>query len=339
MFPGFANPAGTQRFVARFPLEAQARFYRPAQDLTVSTVGIGTYLGAMDEATDAAYSRAIRRALDGGVNFIDTSLNYRNQRSERAVALALSTWIHDTGGARDEIVVCTKAGYLVPDAVPAGVLRPEDVVGGMHCLAPAFLADQLERSRHNLGLETIDVFYLHNPETQLGYVSEDVFHARIQLSFEWLEERVAAGQIRYYGAATWEGFRRSGQGALSLERLNAIAREVGGDFHHFRFIQLPVNLAMTESRAILELSPTLGLTVVASASLLQGRLSRGLPDEIAQGMPQTTSDAERAIQFTRSMPGVSVALVGMSKTEHVEANLRLARIPPIDPGEFARVFA
>lgn len=339
MLSGFATRAGTQRFASRFPDESAAQFYRLARDLTVSSLGIGTYLGPMDDASDAGYIRAVRRALDGGVNLIDTSLNYRNQRSERAIAQAVSTWVQEAGGARDEIVVCTKAGYLVPGAIPTRSLDPREVIGGMHCLAPGFLADQLERSRRNLGLDFIDVFYLHNPETQLSYVSEETFYGRIRPAFELLEQKVAAGEIRYYGAATWDGFRRSGPGALSLERLETIAGEVAGDGHHFRFIQLPVNLAMTESSAVLGLAPELGITVIASASLLQGRLSGGLPDEIAQALPETTSDAQRAIQFARSMPGVSVALVGMSKTEHVDENLRLARIPPVRADQFARVFA
>ena len=83
---------GTGHFASRFPLEAAAHFYRQAQEFTVSSIGIGTYLGAMDDVTDAGYTEAIRRAIDLGVNFIDTSLNYRNQRSERAIARALSRW-------------------------------------------------------------------------------------------------------------------------------------------------------------------------------------------------------------------------------------------------------
>src|SRR5206468_3800395 len=134
---------------------------RQAQGLTVSTIGIGTYLGAMDDETDEAYVEAIGRALDRGVNFIDTSLNYRDQRSEHCVARAISAWMQDERGARDQLVVCTKAGYLVRGAVPSGI-GPDDIVGGMHCLTAAFLADQLGRSRQNLGLNTIDVFYQHN---------------------------------------------------------------------------------------------------------------------------------------------------------------------------------
>ncbi|HXA68605.1 MAG TPA: aldo/keto reductase, partial [Bryobacteraceae bacterium] len=276
-------------------------------------------------------------ALAAGVNFIDTSLNYRNQRSERSIGTALSEAMGAGHVQRDEVVICTKAGYLVPDAIPKGAITARDVVGGMHSMAPAFLADQLGRSRLNLGIETIDLFYLHNPETQLGYLGPDEFYARIHQAFIFLEEAVEQGGIQFYGAATWEGFRRPGESPerLSVKRLHDIAREAGGDRHHFRFIQLPVNLAMPEAfgnredgESVLSLATGLGITAVASASLLQARLARNLPTEIRDRLPGARTDAQRAIQFARSTPGITVALVGMSNPSHVRENLELASVPP-----------
>ena len=83
MLPDLAGSAATLRFAARFPAPKAARFYRDVQGLTVSSVGIGTYRDEMDAATDRAYAEAVTGTLAAGVNFIDTSLNYRNQRSER----------------------------------------------------------------------------------------------------------------------------------------------------------------------------------------------------------------------------------------------------------------
>ena len=230
MLPHFATPEGTVRFAKRFSVPEAAGFYREVQGLSVSSIGIGTYRGEMDDATDRGYVDAVKEALAGGVNFIDTSLNYRNQRSERSVGTALRQVVETGSVQRDEIVVCTKAGYLVPDAVPVERLCANDVAGGMHSMAPGFLADQLERSRQNLGLESIDVFYLHNPETQLHYLNETEFYGRIRQAFVWLETAVGEGRIRYYGAATWEGFRhrQPSPEALSLERLAGIAQEIAG---------------------------------------------------------------------------------------------------------------
>jgi aryl-alcohol dehydrogenase-like predicted oxidoreductase len=300
----------------------------------------------MDQATDRRYAEAVGAALSAGVNFIDTSLNYRNQRSERSIGTALLQAVQ-SGFQRDEVVVCTKAGYLVPGATPQGTITSKNIVGGMHSMAPAFLADQLRRSRANLEIETIDVFYLHNPETQLSYISSDEFYARIHQAFIFLEETVRDGGIQFYGTATWEGYRKSpgAPGALSLARLAGIAQEIAGDGHHFRFIQLPLNLAMPEAfgnrvdgESVLTSAVRLGITVVASASLLQSRLAHNLPREIREQFPGVQTDAQCALQFARSTPGITVALVGMSDPRHVRDNLGLASIPPAAEEQYLSLY-
>jgi aryl-alcohol dehydrogenase-like predicted oxidoreductase len=341
LLPGHASAEGVARFVARHLAETIS-FFRPVQDVAVSGIGIGTYRGAMDDETDARYADAVHAALAGGINLVDTSLNYRHQRSEQSVATGVERFITRNGGSRDEIVVCTKGGFLVPGAISPDTLTLEEVAGGIHSLAPAFLADQIERSRRNLGLETIDVYYLHNPETQLDFVGEPEFMGRIRAAFEQLEQAVAAGFIRYYGTATWQGYW---DGALSLPALVGAAREVAGADHHFRFVQMPFHLGLREpgprtgNGGLLELFSDLGMTVIASASLWQGRLVEDLPEEIAGGLPRLTSDSQRAIQFTRSAPGVSAALVGMRDPEHVRENLGVARVPPLSPAEYRRLAA
>lgn len=350
MLSGRAKPDLSARFADRFQLEKSSGFYRAVQGLEISSLGLGSYLGDLDPATDDGYAGSTVTAVRGGINFIDTSLNYRNQRSE----ISLGRGLHEltSGGElqRGEFAICTKAGYLVPEAVPA--VNPNDVAGRMHCMTADFLSDQMERSRRNLGLETIDVFYLHNPETQLKFLAREEFDRRIRAAFEVLEERVREGKICFYGAATWDGFRKPAghSEGLSLTRMAEIAKAVGGDGHHFRFIQLPVNLSMGEAMSIrnesvdgqpvtvLDAAEHLGISVVASASLLQARLSRNLPDEVAQAFPGLQTDAQRALQFSRSVPGVSVALVGMSKTAHVKENLTVARVPSLTRQNFLRIF-
>ena len=347
MLPGSATAQATARFAERFPAAKAAGFYRVAQFLTVSNIGIGTYLGEMDEAIDRGYREAVTASLAGGVNFIDTSLNYRNQRSERAIGIALKEAIGGGLVRRDEIVVCTKAGYLVPDAIPQAGLSASDIVGRMHCLAPVFLSDQLSRSRENLGLETVDAFYLHNPETQLSHVSQDEFYNRIRAAFSFLETAAGQGRIRFYGAATWNGFRVAPQSkeALSIERLAGIANDLAGADHHFRFIQLPMNLAMPEAFAnqvdgnsVLAVAARSGITAIASASLLQARLAAGLPREIRDQMPGAQTDAQCAIQFARSTPGITTALVGMSGAKHVHENLALANVSPAGKEQYLGLY-
>ncbi|HKP72641.1 MAG TPA: aldo/keto reductase, partial [Pyrinomonadaceae bacterium] len=195
--------------------------------------------------------------------------------------------------------------------------------------------------------------YLHNPETQLGVVSRAEFETRLRAAFEQLERSVAEGKIKTYGAATWNGFRvaPNSRSYHSLERMVELARDVAGDAHHFRFIQLPFNLGMPEALTIpnqtfqgaqvsvLEAARALEVTVVASASILQGKVARDLTPEIREPLGSLATDALTAIQFVRSTPGITTALVGMSRREHVEENLRLARIEPARPDDYQQLFS
>jgi aryl-alcohol dehydrogenase-like predicted oxidoreductase len=335
---GYATYDGTERFAAHFG-EDTLGFYRSAQDVLVSSVGIGTYRGARDNKTDAAYATAVYTALQRGVNVIDTSLNYRGQRSERNVAAGLELFLQRDGGRRDGIVVCTKGGYLVRGAVTRGTLDTDDVVRAGHSIAPTFLADQIDRSRRNLGLETIDIYFIHNPEVQLQSVSTADFMTRITAAFDRLERAVSEGLIRYYGTATWDGYRT---GALSMRAVAGAARQVAGDNHHFRYVQLPFNLRMQEADSrdtgsegsLLDIAAELGISIIASASLSQGRLCQDLPIQMASLLPGLNTDAQRALQFTRSATGITSALVGMREITHVEENLAVRKVQPLSPAEY-----
>lgn len=355
-----ATLEGTARFAARFATTRVADFYRRAAgDLLVSSIGIGTYLGESDDAEDARYERALRTALEMGLNVVDTAINYRCQRSERVIGRTLAALLSSGAVRRDELVICTKGGYIPLDgAVPAsrdeynalldreyfdrGVMRREDVVGGGHCLAPSFLADQIARSRANLGVESIDYYYIHNPEQELPTLGREAFRRRMVRAFEALEARVEAGDVGTFGCATWNGFRVGPEARdhLSLEELLGVAREVAGESHHFRVVQLPVNLAMSEAlraqtqlvggrpRTFIEAAMELGITVVASASLMQASLARSLPAAVRDALPRFDTDAQRALAFVRGAPGVSVALVGMRDAAHVRENVAIAAIEP-----------
>lgn len=219
-------------------------------------------------------------------------------------------------------------------------------------MSPSYLQNQLEQSLRNLNLSCVDVYYIHNPESQLGSLTPDQFSARLRAAFERLEQNVADGRIANYGVATWNGFRVA-PGTYnyhSLESMVELAREIAGESNNFRFIQVPYNLAMPEAlnlqnqtvkgaeMSLLEAAAVLGVTVVASASLLQGRAAQGLPNEITEPLGSLSSDAQTAIQFVRSTPGVATALVGMSHREHVEENLQLVAIDPVDEDRFAKLF-
>ena len=353
-----ATSDGTHRLADRFSARFAADFYRDTSfGASISSIGLGTYLGESTDEDDAAYVAAARYAIANGINLIDTAINYRGQRSERALCTAIQAAIRSGEVARDELVVCTKGGYIPLDgATPATreeyqayvdrafikseIMQPTDIVSGGHSLAPRFLRYCVAKSRQNLGLRSIDVYYVHNPEQQLGTVSADELYVRLEAAFIVLEEAADRGEISVYGVATWDGLRTapSEAGHLSLEQVVMAARRAGGAEHHLRVVQLPVNLAMSEgvraptqvvdgrALTVVQAASQLGLTVVGSASLMQGRLASGLPPALREHFPTLRTDAQRALAFARTIDGLGTSLVGMKSVTHVEENLEAGRV-------------
>jgi len=277
----------------------------------------------------------------------DTSANYRTGRSERALGRAFRDL------PRPSLFVGTKAGYLpMGDGVSQegprawfqrvlagpGVLAAADVVDGCHAMTPAYLAHQLGVSLEALQVDRVDLFHLHNPEQQRPALGPEPFRAAMRKAFEACEEMAAQGLIGAYGCATWNGFRvpPGAPDHLSLEELLEDALAAGGRDHHFRWIQLPLNLAMPEAFTAatqpfggelltpLEAARAAGLGVQVSASLMQARILAKLPASV---LPGCRTPAQAALQFARSCPGVGTALCGMSRPGHVTENLELLQRP------------
>jgi len=361
MLKGRATCDGTAAYAARHQPPAVAGHFRQANTgLTLPSLGLGTYLGAPDDATDAAYQAAVERALALGCNLIDTAVNYRFQRSERAVGRALAAAVRRGEVRREEVVIATKGGFVPFDTAPpadprrwvyeryveSGLVHPNEFAASyQHCLAPNFLDAMIEISRHNLGVETIDLYYLHNQETQRISNTHETFRRRMLDAFETLEDAVGRGAVASYGIATWTALRSPPDTPdyLSITELYGLAFEVAGEAHHLTTVQMPYNLIMTEAFALvnqqvsdaffsaIDAALELGLTVVTSVALKQGVLASPFMADLSPYFPGLASDAQRALQFARSTPGVTTALVGMTTPAHIEENLALAAHPPTDP--------
>ncbi|NNF08160.1 MAG: aldo/keto reductase [Candidatus Eisenbacteria bacterium] len=359
MIKGHATLEGTSRLKQRTP--AADDFFANTPLGWISSLGLGTYLGNFDKASDQSFEASIQAAVGSGINLLDTAINYRFQRSEKCIAAALKKSFTQ-GVSRDEIVVCTKGGFVPFQGAPPsspdearlyiesrfidrGIVKESDFHQMSHSLHPKYIADQFEASRRNLNLETIDIYYLHNPETQLPVLGPDDFEKQVKSNFEFLERKISDGHLQSYGFATWEGFRHQDDsfGWLNLPEILGWAKDVAGDNHHFQFIQLPFSLALTEGYrvrnqppddkpgTILEVAQDLGIHVVASASLHQGKLIGSLPEFIHEAFPDLDNDVLRSIQFTRSTPGVTSALVGMGNAAHVTENLAIREHPQANP--------
>ncbi|MGM0604398.1 MAG: aldo/keto reductase [Halobacteriota archaeon] len=361
---------GTWSYRDRFGSAYGRTYFRRYPPGVCSSIGIGTYLGEPTDAADDRYREAITTGLANGVNVVDTAINYRCQRSERVVGEAIAESEID----RESIVVTTKGGFVPfdgerPDDPGAYVtetfvetdrIAPETLARGSHCIEPAFIDDQLDRSLENLGVDTIDCYYVHNPETQLFERDRESVYDTLESTFERLERRRAAGDVRQYGVATWTAFRvePDHEQYLSLStllsRASAAADRVGADDHGLTTIQLPFNVHMADaftvegqrlqrsdgrdqSVSVLELAHEEGLFVFTSASIGQGDLRSGLPPEIAAKVNGDTP-VQRAINFARSAPGVTCSLVGTGSPDHVAENAAAGTFDPIGAGAFDAVF-
>jgi aryl-alcohol dehydrogenase-like predicted oxidoreductase len=363
---GRATPQGTGGFRDRSVRDRHlptSHFREAPGGVVLSTLGLGTYIGAPDAPTDLAVEQAVSICLTSGrVNVVDTAINYRHQRAERSIGRALGRVVAAGDVERSEVFLASKNGYLAPDAesklpperwieeelVAPGILDRRDVVDGSHAMSRTYLADQFERSRQNLGVETIDLLYLHNAaDAQLPAVGSEIFFGRLGEAFRLYEGYRDSGRLGQYGLATWDCLRGPPGNAtyLSLEEVVRLARKIGGEDHGLRYVQFPFNLAMPEAArarnqivdgerlTLFEAAQRLRIGCFTSVPLVQGQLARAGPKR--NGL----TPAQTAIQFARSAPGTIAPLIGQKRAEHLSENLEIASRPPWSEAEFAKMFS
>jgi len=356
MIQGFATPEGTASFASK--AIALKENFRKIQNLTLSNVGIGTYLGNPDLETDNQQKTAIKQSILQGVNVIDTAINYRAQKAERSVGNAISQLIDNNDISREEIFVSTKNGYVTNDGDikedlmqyvmreygKTGIVKEGDISPGYHCMTVPYLNDQLERSLKNLGLDCVDLMYLHNSVEGQTHLPREQFLKNLKDVFEFYEKKRKDGKIRFYGMATWECFRVTQENPLFLQlsEVMDLAMEVGGTEHGFRFIQLPFNLMLDQAYltknhnvggktvSALEAAKEFNLGVFTSVPIMQGKLLA------ANAIPEfgNFSASVRLLQFVRSTPGITAPLIGHKLESHVKENMNVMKIPPLSKLEF-----
>lgn len=360
----YATKEGTFAYLKQFS-DYSRSFYRYTGDFFVSSLGLGTFRKEpyREENYVISYKKAVKTAIENGINVIDTAINYRYQESEREIGETLEELFRYGVVKREALVIASKAGF-VPLAFPfpenpydwieeqiieKGLATKEEVVIDQHCMSPVFLRWSVEKSLENLKLETLDILYLHNPETQLGYVDRSVVMARIKEAFRLFESLVEEGKIRSYGIASWNGFlyEEGHTEYLSLSEIMALAVEAGGSSHHFRYIQSPLNLAKPHAYnysnqkgpdgryyTLMQAVHGYDLGLFASSSLLQMNLFKGKFSEEIRELLHTeeVTDIATALQFSRS-GGVLSALFGSIDPQHVRENVMLAYLEEAKPNE------
>ncbi len=273
--PGYATPKGTGTYVAN--ILGSPRTTRPSSHgyiplgstgLTTSRIGFGGYRISL--GVDDHYN-ALEKAIQDGCNLIDTSTNYADGESERLVGTVVKDLIAKRFITREEIIVVSKIGYVQGKNLARAKAReqegqpfPEMVKYGdgiWHCLHPEFLEEQLTLSLDRLGLATLDICLLHNPEYFLSEAKNrhlslnpiqlkdlrQEFYRRMQQAFVYLEAQVAAGLLQFYGVSSNTCTAKpNNPEATSLSQMlsaaQTAAQQSGQSHHHFRILQLPMNL-------------------------------------------------------------------------------------------------
>lgn len=363
---GYATDSGTKRYMEYATQRGKAsNHFRLFDGLYLSSIGMGTYLGDLSTVDDNAMENAVYESIkSGAINVIDTAINYRAMKSERCIGRALLRLRKEGVISRDQVFICTKNGYITNDGdypsidvmeymqrmfISTGIIKPDEISSGYNVLNPNYIERCIEKSLTNMHLSAIDLVYIHNAfESWHEDIKREEFMQMLSRVFEVYERYRSINKIRYYGMATWTCFRVpfDNKEYLSLEEVVSLAEKVGGKQHGFRFIQLPYNLAYSEALllkgqnvgteknlTILEAAEKLNIKVFTSIPLFQSRLLKAqIPDYMG-----LTDQVTKLVQVIRSSPSVIASLIGYKKPQHIEQNLKLANIPPLNDEEFKNV--
>ncbi|XXM73148.1 aldo/keto reductase [Lysinibacillus sphaericus] len=344
MISGFATLKGTSEYLSKSGMA-----YRKSSIFCAPPIAMGTHMGEMNEEDSALYREGIEYGLLNGLNFIDTAINYRGMRSERDVGHVLKSLIQGGAIKREEVIVSTKAGIIPGDIeanlVPADYLQRVLLDGGIikesdlnivdthrHVLAPDYYRFAIEKSKKHLHLETIDLYYIHNPEISMMTLGPDLFYQQLEKLFTFFEDQVQLGNINNYGFATWSGLLNAPneEGYISLEETVNTAKRVAGEGHHFKFIQFPLNKKMNQAvnnqnqpvngkwLTIIEAAQELGIHAVTSAPFNLGKIFNG------------GSDPQNILKTIAQTKGVFSTMVGMKKVHHIKENIEIFLNHPID---------
>jgi len=362
---GLAARAATETYARTFGVACAPGHYSDFlnQHLQLSSLGIGTFPGAATDAVDAAYADIVSRGLQSGINVIDTAAHYRYGRSARAVGEGLRR-AFAAGVTREQVYVVAKGGFLrfddgPPDDLDAWFdtriarkgLGTRDDLSGVHCLAPGYIAAQIDELREATGLETLDAFLIDQPEVHIPRLGKEELNRRLQAAFAVCEQAVRQDKIRSYGIATFDALRvetdhplfQSLPSLLGLAgRAAALVQRDEQARHNFRIVQLPFNQAMNEGftrfsqatgqgnvASALQAAHQLKIFVIGSHGLAKGALAAQCADAVRGAMPDLANDAQRAFQFNRSTPGLGVSLAGISSPAHLDDLLSVAVRPPL----------
>lgn len=299
----------------------------------VSSVSFGAWAigGTWGTVDDSESLAALHKAIDLGVNFIDTADVYGDGRSERLISQVRKE-------RSEDIIVVTKAGRRLDPHVASGYNRGN-------------LTAFIERSLKNLDVETLDLVQLHCPPTEVFYMPE---------TFGVLDDLVAAGKIRYYGVSV----EKVEEAIKAIEYPNVQSVQIIFNIFRQRPADLFFKLAQEKKVGILARVPL-------SSGMLTGKMSKqtqfesddhrkfnrqgeafdkgetfsgvdyGLSlqavEELRPLVPEGWSMAQFALRWILMHDAVSCVIPGAKRPSQAADNVAAADLPPISDATMAKV--
>jgi len=343
---------------------ASRSHFKSVENLKLSSVGMGTYLGNLSARDDTDLEKSLFYSVkEGGINVIDSSINYRSMLSEKCIGRALNGLIEEEVIDRESIFICTKNGYVTNDGdlskvdidtylqlmfLNNNIISRSDLSPSYHIMNPNYISRCIDKSLCNMGINTIDLIYIHNSfESWYNIVDRSTYHEMLSRVFQLYEDFRQKGKINFYGMATWNCFtsKENSKDYLSLKEVVNIANDVGGRNNGFKFVQLPFNMYLNEpytfrnqptdtsSKAtLLEAAQKYGIHVFTSVPLYQGKL---LHTELNRSpLDNLPTVSLKLLQFVRSTPGITAPLIGQKKTTHTKENTLISKYPPLNEDEY-----
>jgi len=319
------SPAGKTKETGPVTLRMERRTLGTT-GFDVTEIGLGTWEvgGDWGEVSEAEGRRAVEAALDAGVNFLDTADVYGDGRSERLIAAVLAD-------RDDDPVVATKAGRRLDPHAAEGYDRHN-------------LERFADRSRENLGVDTLDLLQLHCPPTDVYYQPE---------TFGALADLRDAGKIAHYGVSV----ERVEEGLKAIEYPGVETVQI--IFNPFRQRPAELFFEMADRRDV-----GVVVRVPLASGLLTGQLDAdtefpdddhrafnregeafdvgetfaGVPfetglaavDALRPHVPEDATMAQFALRWILDFDAVSTVIPGSTSPEHIRQNVAAADRPSLD---------
>jgi len=376
---GYATPQATKEYArAMNDVVGEGHFsdFVPAQDkakIKLSSLGVGTFPGAISNTVDEQVVQIILKGLTSGINVIDTGAHYRYGRALAAVGAGIQAGIEE-GISRDAIFVISKGGFLTlrggapadfdtwfeKEIIEKGLGSKDDLVNRVHLLSPDYIDYQINLSLNLLGLETLDLFLVDQPEIHIPSIGKENTNRKLLKVFVALEKAVKENRIRAYGISTFDGMRVETDDIKfqSLTSMIGLAEKASqevnglGVTHSFKVVQTPFNHVMSEAftrfnqatgqgnvASTLQAAYQLGIYMMASHSLMKGHLALSQNDQLMPLLPLFDNAAQRSLQFNRSTPGLGTSLVGTSQLSHFNDLLTVSQSIPMKKNAYLALYS